>query len=337
MFSVDDLELNGQIFVTSLPGCPGALAVPMGPIGPRGVIYANGCTALGNPVQITEIAATLTIAPNSDPGSSKIGGNVGVLKVFGKGSPTDIMLGAERGPIGMTVVGTTVLWTVATTSIKGAVEGKGALTWNGVKLFKGAKEESGAKSDNGAKAQTGAQAKTGAQTDNGPRMTAGPTTGATQIRQDAQIQAAQASGAKGFDIPHPTKKDHRLRYICLEGPEFGAYIRGKLKDSDTIELPDYWSKLVDPESITVNLTPFGHHQELFVEKIEWGTRIKIKNNAGGAINCHYTVFGERVLQDKLQPEYKGLTPEDYPGDNSEYLLGGWDYARHKGEPKSPSL
>lgn len=24
---------------------------------------------------------------------------------------------------------------------------------------------------------------------------------------------------KGFDIQHPSKKNHRLRYVCLEGPE----------------------------------------------------------------------------------------------------------------------
>ena len=27
---------------------------------------------------------------------------------------------------------------------------------------------------------------------------------------------------KAFDIPHPTKKGHRLRHICLEGPESGC-------------------------------------------------------------------------------------------------------------------
>jgi len=336
MFSCDDIEINGKLMVASLPLEPNALNVPL-PITPSGVIYNNGCTAIGNPIQITEILATLTVAPNIDPGVNSIGGNLGVLRVIGKGSPTDIIFGTEKGPIGMTVIGNIAIWTVATTTIKGAVEGKGALTWNGVKLFKGVKEESGAKSDNGAKTQNGAQVKAGAQTDVGARATAGPTTGATQIRQDAAIAAAQALAGKGFDIPHPTKKDHRLRYICLEGPEVGAYLRGTLKDSDTIELPDYWTKLVYPESITVNLTPVGHYQELFVEKIEWGSRIKVKNNAGSAINCYYTIFAERITNDKLQVEYKGLTPDDYPGDNTEYALGGWDYARHKGEPKSPSL
>ena len=41
-------------------------------------------------------------------------------------------------------------------------------------------------------------------------------------------------GWKGFDIKHPTKENHRLRYVCLEGPEGGVYYRGILKDSEFI-------------------------------------------------------------------------------------------------------
>ena len=33
---------------------------------------------------------------------------------------------------------------------------------------------------------------------------------------------------KGFDIKHPNKENHRLRHICLEGPEAGVYFRGRL-------------------------------------------------------------------------------------------------------------
>lgn len=166
---------------------------------------------------------------------------------------------------------------------------------------------------------------------------AGRITSPTIVEIKADIQAVRAIAGKGFDIPHPIKEDYRLRYICLEGPEVGAYVRGTLKDSDTIVLPDYWKSLVYPESISVNLTPIGHYQELFVDKIEWGTRIKLKNTSGNSIHCYYTVFGERVTKDKLQPEYKGLTPMDYPGDNSEYALAGWDYATHKGELKTSGL
>ena len=137
-----------------------------------------------------------------------------------------------------------------------------------------------------------------------------------------------AIAGKGFDIPHPTKPDtHRLRYICLEGPEVGTYLRGKLKDSNVIELPEYWTEsFIDTESITVNLTPVGSFQELFVKEIV-GTKIIVGNNSGNQINCNYTVFAERKLDDKLQVEYEGQSPADYPGDNSQYSLAGWDYDR----------
>lgn len=162
---------------------------------------------------------------------------------------------------------------------------------------------------------------------------------ATLLETFAIAKKALALAGKGFDIPHPTKNNHRLRYICLEGPEVGAYIRGTLKGSDVIQLPEYWKKLCKPETITVNLTPVNYHQELYVEEIiqNEGTEIKIKSNSGKPIYCHYTVFAERVTNDQLKVEYEGLTPYDYPGDNSEYALGGWDYARHKGEHKSSNL
>ena len=59
---------------------------------------------------------------------------------------------------------------------------------------------------------------------------------------------------KGFDIKHPNKEGQRLRHICLEGPEAGVYIRGRLTETNVIDLPDYWRGLIDPESITVSLT-----------------------------------------------------------------------------------
>ena len=72
-----------------------------------------------------------------------------------------------------------------------------------------------------------------------------------------------------------------------------------------IELPEYWKGLVDAETITVNLTPHGSYQELFVKSIEWGARINVVNNAGGAIDCSYVVYAERKDVDKLVVEYEG--------------------------------
>jgi len=126
---------------------------------------------------------------------------------------------------------------------------------------------------------------------------------------------------KPFDIPHPTKDGWRLRHVCIEGPTADVYVRGKLKGSNIIELPEYWRKLIDPETITVNLTPIGTPQELYVDKIEWGTKIIIKTNSGSSINCYYTVYGERADTDKNIPEYEG-TYDDYPGDNRQYTSSG---------------
>jgi hypothetical protein len=111
--------------------------------------------------------------------------------------------------------------------------------------------------------------------------------------------AVNSSGAitspvgKCFDIPHPLKSNKRLVYACLEGPETGVYVRGRLTNSNIIDLPDYWIKLVDPESITVSLTQIGYTQDLIVEKIEWGTRVIIKSGNGANIDCYYNVMGTR--------------------------------------------
>lgn len=131
---------------------------------------------------------------------------------------------------------------------------------------------------------------------------------------------AIAVSKKPFDILHPTKKDHRLRYVCLEGPAAEVYFRGRLTNNNKIEIPDYWKGLVDMETLGVQLTPIKMHQELCIDKVEWGQTIIIKNNTGSKIDCYYTVTAERKDVAKNIPEYKGLTPDDYPGDNNEYKL-----------------
>jgi hypothetical protein len=136
------------------------------------------------------------------------------------------------------------------------------------------------------------------------------------------VDISGCTGKKSFDIQHPSKENHRLRYICLEGPGADVFVRGKLKGSTVIELPDYWKDLVDEESITVNLTPIGQYQELYVEKIVSGNKIHIKNNSGIPVNCYYTVYGERKDTTKNISEYPGTSPLDYPGNNDEYVING---------------
>lgn len=151
-----------------------------------------------------------------------------------------------------------------------------------------------------------------------------------------------ASGNKllsAFDIPHVKDKNKRIRHIVAEGPEPGIYIRGKLKDSNVITLPEYWDGLIDPETITVTLTQIGYSQDLIVDRIEWGKNIIIKSGLSANINCFYEVWAARWLnpmnhEEKLHVVYEGKTPEDYPGSNENFLVGGWDYDRRETQWKN---
>ena len=108
---------------------------------------------------------------------------------------------------------------------------------------------------------------------------------------------------KNFDIEHPTKKEPwRLRYSVLEGPEIGVYLRGRLENTNVIEMPDYWVDLVHEDSITVLLTPIGNSSIYFVEKIE-GNKVFIGSESE-YICLYYTVFAERKDVNKLITEYK---------------------------------
>lgn len=130
---------------------------------------------------------------------------------------------------------------------------------------------------------------------------------------------------KGFDIKHPNKENHRLRHICLEGPEAGVYIRGRLTDSNIINLPEYWKGLIDPESITISLTQIGSSQDLIVDTIEWGSRIKIRSGNASKIDCYYVIHASRIDGEPLIIEYEGKTPEEYPGSKDQFSISGFDY------------
>lgn len=120
---------------------------------------------------------------------------------------------------------------------------------------------------------------------------------------DTSIDGSFAATSKSFDIPHPTKEGFRLRYGSLEGPEFGVYHRGTTTSS-VINLPEYWSELVDENTITVQLTPFRLNSDHWVEKIE-KNQIEI-NSESGEICCFYNVYGERKDISKLIVIYKQL-------------------------------
>jgi len=134
-------------------------------------------------------------------------------------------------------------------------------------------------------------------------------------------------GWKGFDIKHPNKEGHRLRHVCVEGPEAAVYIRGTLKDSNFIDLPEYWKGLIDPESISITLTPIGSYQELYIKNIEWGKKVTVMNSTSGSIHCYYSIWASRIDGEPLIVEYEGDDPSSYPGNSDQFSISGYDYGR----------
>jgi hypothetical protein len=117
-----------------------------------------------------------------------------------------------------------------------------------------------------------------------------------------RVDGTFAATSKSFVIDHPTKENYQLVYGSLEGPEHGVYVRGKVTDG-VIELPDYWTALVDENTITVQLTPIGNHMS-WVEIIG-DNKIIV---GGGA--AFYFVQAMRKDIDKLEVEVEMLVVKE---------------------------
>ena len=105
--------------------------------------------------------------------------------------------------------------------------------------------------------------------------------------------------SKSFVIPHPTKPGMTLRHGCLEGPENSVYVRGKTAES-VIPLPEYWTGLVDENTITVNLTPKNRKLHSVVGISSNIVEIECVD---GEVDCYFMILGERKDVVKLEVEY----------------------------------
>lgn len=253
--------------------------------------------------------ASVMIARSTNPEAPVV---PSILKVTSRGfppTPIDVMIGDVTGIVGISINSQIInIVNASVINITSPItNGVGAFNWVGAKTLTGVSAETGALVEVGAQAQSSNESRSGSKVINGATVINGSlfVNGPTTISGFLYFTGSIVGTTKNFDIPHPLKAGWRLRHSCLEGPENGVYYRGKLKDNNVIQLPEYWSGLVDPETITVNLTPHGCHQELFVKEIECGTKIMVVNNSGGPIDCSYTVFGKRVDVSDLLVEYEG--------------------------------
>ena len=108
-----------------------------------------------------------------------------------------------------------------------------------------------------------------------------------------------SASTKSFNIPHPTKKDARLVHGSLEGAEHGVYFRGNSTQKE-IDLPDYWTNLVDSDTITVQLTAIGSKQDLWVVEVK-ENKVFIESEQEN-VSFFYLIQAERKDVDKLEVE-----------------------------------
>lgn len=315
---VSNIHIGQQLQVNYSP--QGVVPLPplcfgFGPTAVPGTISANGGVLVGSPLNfpIPNVPEATLMVGRSDPITNPLASkSPSIFKISNKGSlvpptPIDVVIGEpEKGIVGISVnsLSINIINSSNITIISPFTTGVGVLNWAGAKTLTGVEVLTGAKSQSGAESRSGAKCINSIQTINGQLQVNGIIR-TNVIQADHGIFASVAAPFKKFDIPHPNKPGYRLIHTCLEGPEIGVYYRGKLVDNNIIELPEYWKGLIDPETITVNLTPHESYQELFVKKIEWGSRIIIQNNSGAAINCSYVVYAERCDVPKLEVERKG--------------------------------
>jgi hypothetical protein len=320
MAKLPDCHITKRLFVgEGLAACLGVSAAEI-----RGSAYIEGPAVVGVPLKFLPYEAGVMISnvQNTDmlavPAPS-------IVKIRSTSVPTpiDVVIGDIAGPVGVNIFCGPMPFVVSSTSIS-----LNTLLRFDVSNFDS--KVASLKSDIGAKFFAGTKLETGFDSNLGLAFNAAPLFGeAPAAYPDFASDATTlnttygiALSKKPFDILHPTKDGHRLRYVSLEGPAAEVYCRGK-STSDVIDLPDYWLGLVEEDSITVNLTSVGSEQNLYVKEI-----VDNKIYVGGGVlmngerlfKYHYTVFAERKDTEKNIPEYKGLTPDDYPGDNSEYRL-----------------
>lgn len=133
------------------------------------------------------------------------------------------------------------------------------------------------------------------------------TAGGIGVAGNAHVGGALVAVTKSFAIEHPDKKDTILYHGCLEGPEHAVYVRGRCR-GNFIQLPDYWPSLVDPDSITVHLTPMGHSSQPVIKHIHANS---IELAESHMIDCFYLIHATRRDVPSLEIEVPGTIQDLY--------------------------
>jgi hypothetical protein len=331
---VQDIHVGHQLHVSAHPDTVNPIGNPtrdpvalgIGPSAIPGSIFASGVVLIGNPMSYPAIAEAALMVARPALSNPRAAALPSIFKITNKANvpatPLDVMIGDPGvGMVGMTL-NTAMINIVDSVSINIVTPNRSSL---GNKIHGGASQQNGAVVENGAKVGTGLKVENGKTVDNSTRTVASTTSCPVFL---GKFFSGKAKLDKGFDIEHPTRKGKRLRHICVEGPESAIYIRGKLKGTHIIDIPEYWQGLVDYDTITVNLTPCGKPDlSLYVKEIR-DDKIILSSDHLTQVECFYQVWGNRIGPE-LHVEYDGESPADYPGDQSGHSIAGFTYDKEE--------
>jgi hypothetical protein len=112
---------------------------------------------------------------------------------------------------------------------------------------------------------------------------------------------SSATGVQSFVEPHPTDASKMIRYVSLEGNESGTYFRGRGKFQNglaTIDVPEDFRIVTDPEGLTVQITPIGGMATFGVTKMDLR---QIVAQASRDLEFSYLVQGVRRVYKSYGP------------------------------------
>ena len=326
MAKFSDVYVGKQLYCgTSFPDAKGPTALGLGAASINGSAYIAGPAIVGNSLTFVGPEASLMVSRCLNPHALALVPSIfKVSSRFNVPTPLDVVIGDLEGPVGVIMnaqmINATCLTT--TTFICPKTTWVGAVSYVGLKTKAGKEIQAGFKSLFGKKVHTGSKNTNGKDTTTGLKVDAGKTVAPMQT---APVHVGRCTGNKKFDIKHPNKEGWRLSHVCVEGPTSDVYIRGKLDGDHVIDIPSYWQGLVDYDTITVNLTPFGRSDTSLHVKEITEDKIIISSDHLTQVKCFYHVYAERIDVEKNIPEYEGETPADYPGDVNQSSIAGYHY------------
>ena len=320
-----DVYVGKQLYCgSSLPDPKGPTAIGIGAASINGSAFIAGPAIVGNSLTWLGPEASLMVSRCLNPDALALVPSI--FKVSTRlniPTPIDVVLGDFEGPVGILVNAliANVNVNTVTNYVAPITNWVGTVNYIGMKSKVGKEIQFGIKSLFGKKSQFGAKVTCGVDATFAKKLDAAGSTAPIAV---APVHVGKSTGDKSFDIAHPTRKGKRVRHVCVEGPESAIYIRGKLDGSHTIDIPEYWQGLVDYDTITVNLTPFGRSDTSIHVKEITSDKIIISSDHLVQVKCFYQVWANRVGPE-LIVEYDGESPADYPGDNSNFSIAGYHY------------